>query len=98
MTDKDRTAVDRLRDDFARDVDIVRGAGGFAPTTADLRAFGEALAYAALADAGSPPPPTRDDIRDLESMNIGHHWDLRNEIPELRPSLRKSIATLKRLR
>ena len=57
---------DQIREDFEREVDIVRGAGGFAPTTADLQHLGEQLAYASIAPQHGFAPTT-DDGRWLEA-------------------------------
>ena len=40
--------MDEVEERFEREVDIVRGAGGFAPTTGDLVYLGEARAYASI--------------------------------------------------
>lgn len=97
MEDRE-TYEDRLREEFQREVEIVRGAGGFAPTTDDLRAHGERLAYAALADSAPNWGWSVDDEREHHYMNLAYHFELRHETPEIRASLRESIRKLKALR
>lgn len=86
-----------IRERFAREVDLVRGAGGFAPTTDDLRVLGEQLAYAAL--------PTREEeeramaamvLSEIEA-EIGWMWPERDD-PDIRAALRGYVRRLRKLR
>lgn len=59
-----------VRDDFEREVDFVRGAGGFAPTTADLRWLGEQEAYESFSRSA-----TEAEAHEEWHRNAGHPMD-----------------------
>ena len=75
--------IDEIEDDFYRDVEIVRGAGGFAPTTADLQWLGEQRAYAAM--GSTVPQMDEAELEELRRMDAEEQavWEARSTLRKL---------------
>ena len=90
---------EQLRDEFQREVEIVRGAGGFAPTTDDLRAHGEAMAWAALSESSLHPIYDEAELAAMRVEDSEHHlaylFAERHIDPEARALVRVAIGCLR---
>jgi hypothetical protein len=83
------------RERFEWEVDIVRGAGGFAPTTADLRALGEARFWEAVSrSAENDPMRALEERIEANKMTIAFYFDLRDD-PDVRAALRESARAIR---